>query len=167
MLDNIGKSKEEAKKVFELIFQRCVTAKWGSCSERDTLTKFIHPALVAFGWDVRDFNDMREEILAKPEGKGRLLDIVLYTKGKPYIGIEVKSLSYGPIIDETKENVRYLLRELLQKSRYLCVKYAVLTRFAETLIFDPETGNKLASFGFPQDHLGKFNVLWDYLSKPR
>ena len=166
MKDDISQLKDKARNQFEMIFQRCITTSWGDCSERDTITKFIHPMLEAMGWNILDFNDMREEVYAKPKGRDRHIDLVLYSKGKPYIGIEIKSLSYGSIKDETKDNVRYILHELLQKSQYLGVKYAILTRFAETLIFDPKTGNKLASFHSPDKHREKFDVLWKYLSKP-
>ena len=159
-------AKENAKKQIEIIYQRCVRTKWTQCSERDTITKFIHPLLKALGWNILDFNDMQEEVLAKPSGKDRHIDLVLRSKGKPYIGIEIKSLSKGPINDEAKDNVRYWIQELLEKSRYLEVKYAILTRFAETLILDPKSGKKLATFNYPYEYLEKFDDLWKYLSKP-
>lgn len=166
MKDNILKPKEKARKQFEVIFQRCIATTWGDCSEKDTITKFIHPMLKTLGWNILDFNEMREEVFAKPKWRDLHIDLVLYSKGKPYIGIEIKSLSYGSIKDETKDNVRHLLNELLQKSQYLDARYAILTRFAETLIFDPKTGNKLASFHSPDEHREKFDILWKYLSRP-
>lgn len=165
-MEAISQAKENAKKQIEVIYQRCVQTKWTECSEMDTITKFIHPPLKALGWNILDFNDMREEVSAKPSGKDRHIDLVLYSKRKPYIGMEIKSLRAGPINDETKDNVRYWVRELLEKSRYLGVKYAILTRFAETLILDPKSGKKLASFNYPHEHLEKFDDLWKYLSKP-
>ena len=158
--------KEKAKKQIEEICQRCYQTNWGNCSERDTSTKFICPLLEALGWNVLDFSDMQEEVLAKPSGKDRHIDVVLYSKGNPYIGIEIKNLSYGPINDDIKDNVRDLVERLLEKSRYLGVRYAILTRFNETLIFDSKTGNKLASFDHPNEYLEKFDDLWKYLSKP-
>lgn len=166
MMEPIAQSKENAKKRIEVICQRCVQTKWRECSERDTSTKFIHPLLEALGWNIVNPNDMREEVPAKPSGKDRHIDLVLYSKGKPHIGIEIKSLSYGHINDESKDAIRYWTRELLEKSRFLGVKYAVLTRFAETVIRDSKTGNTLASFNYPYEYVDKFDDLWKYLSKP-
>ena len=128
----------------------------------DTITKLIHPLLKALGWNILDFDDVQEEVFAKPSGKDRHIDLVLYSKGKPYIGMEIKSLSKGPVNKEAKD---YLIQDLLEKSRYLGVRYAVLTRFVETLILDPKSGKRLASFNY-LDYLEKFDDLWKYLSKP-
>ena len=167
MTQNVSQSKENAKKQIEILYQRCTQTKWGDCSERDTSTKFIHPLLTALGWNILEVNEMREEVLAKPRGKDRHIDLVLYLKGKPHIGIEIKSLGWGSITDEAKDAVRYWTQELLEKSRYLGVKYAVLTRFIETTIHDVGTGKRVASFGYPNEYLEKFDYLWNYLSKPR
>ena len=109
---------------------------------------------------------MREEVSAKPSGKDRHIDLVLYSRGKPYIGMEIKSLSYGPVNDETKDAVKYWIQELLRKSRYLGARYAVLTRFNETIILDSKTGSKMASFNYAFEHLEKIDELWKYLAKP-
>lgn len=167
MFQDDKKVKENAKKIFEKIFQRCIRTKYGNCSEGDTITKFIHPLLKAFGWDILDFNDMREEVFVKPEGKERHIDLVLYINEKPYIGMEIKSLSYGSIVDDSKEYVQILIKELREKSGHLDVQYAILARFCETIIFDPKTGKKIASFNSPSEHREKFEELWKYLSKPK
>jgi len=164
--EDISQSKEEARKQIEAICQRCAETKWGECSERDTLTKFVHPMLGILGWNILDFNDMREEVLSKPSGKDRHIDLVLFSNAKPYIGMEIKSLSYGPVNDETKDAVRYYIQELLEKSRYLGAEYAILTRFNETIVFDSETGDKLATFNYAYEHLEKFDELWKHLAKP-
>jgi len=122
--------------------------------------------LKALGWNILDLNEMREEVLAQPGGKDRHIDLVLYSKGKPYIGMEIKGLSKGPINEESKEAVQYWIQKLLEKSRYLNVKYAVLTRFIETIILDPKSAKKLASFNYLNQHIEKFDDLWKYLSKP-
>ena len=159
-------AEEKAKKQIKVLYKRCAQTRWKECSEMDTITKFIHPLLEALGWNIQDFNDMQEEVFAKPIGKDRHIDLVLFSKGKPYMGMEIKSLSAGPVNDETKDDVRYWIQELLEKSRYLGVKYAILTRFAETLILDPKSGKKLASFSYPYEYINKFDDLWKYLSKP-
>lgn len=157
-------AEKEAKRELEVILQRCYQTKWTECSEKDTITKFIHPLLKALGWNILDFNEVREEVFAKPSGRERHIDVVLYSKGKPYVGIEIKSLSKGPINKEAK--VQYWVQRLLEKSRFLKVKHAVLTRFYETLIFDSQTGNILVAFNRPDEYLEKFDDLRKYLSKP-
>ncbi|MEM3565932.1 MAG: hypothetical protein QXK18_03550 [Candidatus Bathyarchaeia archaeon] len=161
----------KAKEKFEKLYDRCVNTKWSSCSEQDTLTKFIHPLLEALGWNICDFDDMREEVLAKLEGRDRHIDIVLYFRRNPYIGIEVKGLSFGSILHEAENRVNerceYLFGDLLQKSKFLKVKYAVLTRFAETIIFDPSTSEAIATFRSLNEHIEKFDILWNLLSKPK
>lgn len=161
----------KAKEKFKKLYDRCVNTKWSSCSEQDTLTKFIHPMLEALDWNIYDFNDMREEVLAKPEGRDRHIDIVLYFMGKPYIGIEVKALSFGSILHETENRVNerceYLLDDLLQKSNFLKVKYAVLTRSLETIIFNPSTSETIATFRSPNEYIEKFYILRNLLSKPK
>jgi len=165
-LETISQAKEKAKKQIEVLCRRCQETRWTSTPERDTTTKFIHPLLEALGWNIRDLNEMREEVSAKPSGKDRRIDLVLYLKREPYIGMEIKGLSWGPVNDDSKETVQYWIQKLLEKSRYLNVEYAVLTRFLETLVFDPKSGKKLASFNYLNQHIEKFDDLWKYLSKP-
>jgi hypothetical protein len=164
------KSIEEGRKEFEIVLQRYIDAKLGDISEQDTLTKFIHPALEAFGWDILDFNEVREEVFVKTEGKENHIDIVLYSEAKPYIGMEIKKIPFGNILDRASDNVKesvaYLLEDLSRKSRKLNVKYAVLTRFKETLVVEPNTMATVATFRSQQEHLEKFQVLWKILSKP-
>jgi hypothetical protein len=168
--DNLG-SMRQAREEFEKLYNRCANTKWGDYSEQDTLTKFIHPMLSALGWDIYEFNDMREEVFAKPEGRDRHIDIVLYLRGKPHIGMEVKSISFGKILHETENRVnercKYLLDDLLQKSNFLKVKYAVLTRFFEAIILDPNAPEILAAFRSPFEYVEKFDALWALLSKPK
>ena len=165
-MEAILQTKEDAKKQISVLHQRCAETRWTRCSEMDTITKFIHPLLKALGWNILDFNEVREEVLAKPSGKDRHMDLVLYFKGRPYIGIEIKSLSKGPVDDKTKDAVRYWIQELLEKSRYLGVKYSVLTRFVETIILDPKSEEKIADFNYPWGYVEKFDDLWRYLSRP-
>jgi len=84
--------------------------------------------------------------------------------------MEVKSLSFGRILDESDRNIKesamYLIEDLQRKSVSLNVKYAVLTRFAETIVFTPKSMDKLAIFTSPRAHLDRFHILWRLLSKP-
>jgi len=166
-VEAISQSKENAKEQIDVLCKRCQETRWTSTREKDTITKLIHPMLKALGWNILDLNEMQEEVFAQPGGKDRHIDLVLYLQGKPYIGMEIKGLSKGPINQESKEAVQYWIQNLLEKSRYLNVKYAVLTRFIETLIFDPKSSKKLASFNYLYEYDEKFDDLWEYLSKPR
>ena len=106
-METISQAKENAKKQMKVLCRRCQETRWTSTSEKDTITKFIHPLLEALGWNIRDLNEMREEVFAKPSGKDRHIDLVLYLKGEPYIGMEIKGLSGGPVNEDSKETVQY------------------------------------------------------------
>jgi len=162
---------DKAKKELEPLVKRCNYWSWKYFTETDTITKFIHPMLSALGWDILNFNEMREEV-ACGESSMNHVDIVLYLKepnayalAPTHTVIEVKSLSYGSIGDEAKASFNYLKDELLKKASYFDSKYAVLTRFAETLVFDTETGGKEAYLKH-NEYLDKIDVLWKFLSKP-
>lgn len=160
-----------AKKELDPLVQRCNNEAWGYWSEADTKTKLIHPMLSALGWDTLNFNEVREEVACR-ESSLKRADIVLYL-GVPnalalaptHAVIEVKSLSYGSIGDEAKTSFNNIKKKLLVQARYFESKYAVLTRFAETLIFDTDTGERQAHLKH-NEYLDKIDVLWRYLSKP-
>jgi len=105
---------------------------------------------------------VQEEVLEKTEGKENHIDIVLYCNNYPHVEMEVKSLSFGKILDESdcnnKESVLYLVTDLQRKSTSLGSKYAVLTRFAETVIFDTKTMDKIAIFSSPRMRFERFHI---------
>jgi len=131
-------------------------ARVGDYSEQDTATKFIKPLIEALGWDVLSIEEMREEVYIG--SKERFMDCVLYLQGKPYIAFEFKSMGVGTIRNQVDVN------ELINNSKILGARYAVLTRFYETVIYDVETGEELEDFA-PHDYLDKFDNLWEHLSK--
>jgi hypothetical protein len=126
--------------------------------------------VAALGWNLLDFDQVREEVLVITDQKEKHMDLVLYSENKPYVGIEVKSLSYGSILNQAedgiKESVAHLIEDLLTKSKRLNVKYGVLTRFAETIIVDPKTADIIAIFRSPREHLERFDTIRKLLSKP-
>jgi hypothetical protein len=159
---------EKARKDFEAIYHRADNLAWTRMSEQDTLTKFIHPLLTALGWDVLNFDEVREEVHVKTGAKDNHMDLVLYLNKSPCVGIEVKSIAYGNLLDDAGihigENVRHLLKDLEIKSKQLNVKYAVLTRFVDTLVFQGDSMTQVAAF-CRLEHILKFDVLWKLLSK--
>lgn len=161
---------EKARKDFESIYQRCMDLPWTRMSEQDTLTKLIRPMLKTLGWNILDFGEVREEVFVKTGTKDNFIDLVTYWKERPYVGIEVKPISFGHLLDDAGEhigeNVAYLLEGLESKSRKLNVKYTVLTRFAETLVFEADSMSQVAVFSTPIEHCEKFSILWTLLSKP-
>ena len=131
-------------------------ARVGDYSEQDTATKFIKPLVEALGWDVLSIEEMREEVYVG--SKEKFMDCVLYSQGKPYIVFEFKSMGVGTLRNKVD------LNELINNSKVLGAKYAVLTRFYETVIYDVETSEELEDFA-PYNYLDKFDTLWKYLSK--
>ena len=123
--------------------------------EQDTATKFVKPMIEALGWNMLSMREVREEVSF---GEKRI-DCVLYSEGKPYVVFEFKSFKSGSL---HKVDVS----EFIKNAAALGAKYAVLTRFRETIIYDSETGKQIEYFAEPRDYVGKFDVLWKYLSRP-
>ena len=132
-------------------------------TEQDTSTKFIMPLLEALGWDIYDFNEVREKgYLDSSDQKKGLPDCVLFINDKPYVVIESKPMRFGNI---DKEGIT---RKILQEAKDLDAKYAVITSFAKTKIYDSKTGSEQASFdliGSVCEYETKFGELWKFLSK--
>ena len=77
-----------------------------SHDEEGTIQDFIYPLLEALGWNL--VTDLKTEV--------NRIDLVLYSENRPYIGIEAKSLSYGPL-EETKRGVGFNRERLLKNCR--------------------------------------------------
>jgi hypothetical protein len=169
----LTEKQEEAKRKIQPLIKKCNLSTWKYFSEADTITKFIHPLISALGWNISDFNELREEVACGDTNKERFADIVLYlTEPNAYSKaqrthavIEVKSLSYGPIGDVAKSNYNYLKDDLLQKARYFDSTYAILTRFIETVVFNVKTGEEETLLKHIE-YLDKIDILWKFLSKP-
>jgi hypothetical protein len=154
-------SREATKKKIEQLFERysesyvestgVIGARARDYSEQDTATKFIKPLIEALGWNLLNMNEVREEV--------EHCDCVLYFEEKPYIIFEFKPLDFASLR-------RVDFSGLLDKSKALGAKYAVVTRFKETIIYESETRIEAEYFPLPDDYLNKFDALWKYLSKP-
>ena len=116
--------------------------------EDSTIREFIYPLLEALGWNLA--TDLKREV--------NNIDCVLYLDNRPYIGIEVKSLSYG-VLDEKKDNVIFNRNRLLENCRNIGIKWAVLSRYMETIIYDVKNGEKIAFFGHPNEYIDKLKNL--------
>jgi len=87
-----------------------------------------------------------------------------YALAPTHAVIEVKSMSNGPV-DEARASFDGVKERLLEQARYFGSRYAVLTRFVETIVFDTYTGEKLAYLD-RNEYLDNIDVLWRYISKP-
>lgn len=123
-------------------------------NEKSTIRGFMYPFLEALGWNLT--TDLKREV--------NNIDCVLYLDDKPYIGIEVKALSCG-VLDEKKDSVIFNRNRLLENCRNIGVKWAVLSRFVETIIYDVKNGEKIAFFTYPNEYIDKLKNL-KILQKP-
>ena len=139
-------------------------------TEQDTITNFILPFLEALGWNIFNVYEVKQR--GYPQNFRRALppeerplnfpDCIILLNGSPHIVIEFKGLNYG-----TVDRYETVVKKLLEKAEYLGFKYAVLTRFAETVVYDGANGNQLIRFSNPKEYLSKFEELWQYLSKEK
>ena len=127
-------------------------------SEADTATKFIRPLLEALGWDTGSIDEVREEVSTD---SGLIADCVLYVNNQPYAIIEYKKLVSGSVEkDDT-------FAKIMEAASQLGAKYAVLTRFSETKVYDLGDAFEVANFevGAESEYETKFEDLWRLLSK--
>lgn len=119
-----------------------------SQDEESTIQSFIYALLEALGWNLA--TDLKREV--------NNIDCVLYSENKPHIGIEAKSLSYG-VLDEKKDNVVFNRNRLLENCRNIGAKWAVLSRYKETIIYEVKTGEKIAFFNHPNEYIDNLSDL--------
>jgi len=150
-------SKKKIKRLFERYTKSYVESKVSAreFSEQDTATKFIKPLMEALGWNVLSMQEVREEVYFNE----KFIDCVLYSEGISHVVFEFKSLGFGVLRNKVD------VSELIKNAKALGAKYAVITRFRETIIYNPETGEEIEYF-VPTDYIDKFDILWKYLSKP-
>ncbi len=137
-------------------------------TEQDTITNFILPFLEALGWNIYDVNEVKQG--GYPVNFRRTIpiesramdkpDCVISLKGKPYMVLEFKRLNYGTI-----DRYASVVEDVKTKAEYLETKYAVLTRFTETVVYKGTNGRCLIKFNNPLEYLDRFEELWQYLSK--
>jgi len=137
-------------------------------TEQDTITNFILPFLEALGWNIYDVNEVKQGgypinfRMAIPV-EGRAIDkpdCVISLKGKPYMILEFKKLNYGTI-----DRYESIVEDVKTKAEYLKTKYAILTRFTETVVYGGTNGKRLIKFNNLSEYLDRFEELWQYLSK--
>ena len=138
----------EAKKRIGEINEKWYRTAAKDHDEESTIREFIYPLLEALGWNLA--TDLKREV--------NNIDCVLYLKNKPYIGIEVKSLSYG-VLDEKKDSVIFNRNRLLENCHNIGAKWAVLSRYVETIVYDVKNGEEIAFFGHPNEYIDKLKKL--------
>lgn len=156
---------DKLKKNLELLLKRYLETQlpFYDYSEQDTATKFIKPLLEILGWDTQDIFEVKEQVKVEiNDEQSKFADCVLYYDRKPYIVLEIKNLGYGNL-PRSLDNL--LVKSLLDQASKLNAKYAVLTRYWQTVIFDPKTGKELAYFDYPNEYVSNCESLWRYLSK--
>ncbi len=142
------------------------SGSWSAYSEQDTATKWIKPLLGFLGWDIYEINEVREGVLLNlSSGKQQFFDCVLYRQIdfgiiEPSIVLELKKLRSGWLRKHTNS-----VKKLINNAKETTAKYAVLTRFFETIIYDAKTGEEKAYFRGTNDYLRNFETLRTYLSK--
>ncbi len=155
--------KDLAKTKIRKLVQKWRDVKSEDFSERDTVTKFIRPLFEALDWDFENIEEVREEVSFPDAARTQRLDCVFYLKGKPFAVIEHKPLVGTGSVDKD-ENYEYVVTA----AGKLGAKYAVVTRFHETVIisldnFDEQSFKVLGK----SDYEEKFDDLWNTLSNPR
>ena len=138
----------EAKKRIGEINEKWYRTAAKDHDEESTIREFIYPLLEALGWNLA--TDLKREV--------NNIDCVPYLKNKPYIGIEVKSLSYG-VLDEKKDSVIFNRNRLLENCHNIGAKWAVLSRYVETIVYDVKNGEEIAFFGHPNEYIDKLKKL--------
>jgi len=126
--------------------------------EESTKIHFIYPLFEALGWNLT--TDMKKEI--------NRIDCVLYWNNKPYIGVEAKSLRTRLIEEDTekeKYNTTFNKNRLLNNCRNIGIKWAVVTSYVETLVFDVENEKKVTFYKHPNEYEKRFYDL-KILKKP-
>ena len=158
--------KETSKQKIEQLFERW-NKNWARSfkvySEQDTATKWIKPLLSGLGWNIHDMDEVKEGVkLDLSSGEQRFFDCVLYTENKSYIVMEFKRVGIGYL-----HNRKSAIENLKSNAKQTEAKYAVFTRFYETIIYDTRTGQEKAYFRGSDGYLKSFEILWNYLANPK
>ena len=161
-------SKELSRNKIKELVEKYTHSKGEDFSEKDTIAHFILPLLESLGWNINDVHEVKQEgyprnLLKSIPIESRPMDFpdcVLSLKRNPYIVLEFKRLTYGTIDRDQRQ-----INKLLAKAEILNAKYAVLTRFTETIVYDAADGTELIRFSNPTEYLSRFEELWKYLSK--
>lgn len=161
-------TKELARSQVEKLVKKRIESSGRDFTEQDTITNFILPLLEALGWNIYDVNEVKQNGYPVSFRKAIPMesraidkpDCVVSSKGKPYMVLEFKRLNYGTI-----DRYETIVEDILTKAEYLKARYAVLTRFSETVVYDGSNGRRLAKFNSPSENIERFEELWQYLSK--
>ena len=158
--------KETSRRKLEELFERW-SENWQRSfrvyTEQDTATKWIKPLLRGLGWNIHDMDEVKEGVkLDLSSGEQRFFDCVLYTDNVPYTAMEFKRVGVGYL-----HNRKSAIKKLKLNAEQTGAKYAVFTRFYETIVYDARTGQEKAYFRGSDGYLKNFEALWNYLANPK
>lgn len=154
---------------FENTFQELVIRfknRSTKVSEKDGISKILLPLIEALGWNIYDFNEVREEV----SGKRATADCVLYFNNSPIIVWEFKRLNTTIEFPDktTPETIVESKLKGLDVSKELGAKYFVMSSFSQTVIWDVESGERIMGGLFSAINLNykqDYKTLWNILSK--
>jgi len=161
-------SKELARRKIEDLVKKFEQSVKYDFTEQDTITNFILPFLSALEWNIFDVYEVKQRgypvkyrwALPAEERPLDFPDCIILLNGSPHIVLEFKRLGYGSV-----DRYETIVTKLRKQAEDLNFKYAVLTSFARTVIYDGTSGKMLIRFENPEEYLSKFEELWKYLSK--
>lgn len=159
-------SKQKIQQLVEDFWKKSGT--YSAYTEQDTATKCIKPLLEYLGWNLYDLKEVKEGVkIDLRSSEQRFFDCVLYYQTdfdriKEYIVIEFKRLGAGFL-----QNKPAAIKKLVGNAKETNAKYAVLTRFDETIIYDAKQGEEKVYFRSPNDYISEFEALWSYLANPK
>lgn len=162
-------SKDDSLNRIEFLITKYANVRGSDYTEKDTITNFILPFIEALGWNIYDVHEVKQDgyplaFRKALPSESRPLDhpdCTISVNGNPHIVLEFKRLTSGGAIDRYEQTIA----DLLNKGMGLNAEYAVLTSFAETVIYDVSSQKRLLRFDSPVEYSLKFEDIWNVLSK--
>ncbi|MDH5374773.1 MAG: hypothetical protein OEZ21_00865 [Candidatus Bathyarchaeota archaeon] len=162
-------SKDTSQNKIRFLIDKYTKVAGRDYTEQDTITNFIMPFIEALGWDIFNVHEVKQqgypvEFRKALPSENRPLDhpdCTISVNGNPHIVWEFKRLTSGGAIDRHERTIT----DLLSKGTGLNAKYAVLTSFAEAVVFDVSSQKRLFRIDSPVEYFLKFEDIWNHLSK--
>ncbi|MCD6461347.1 MAG: N-6 DNA methylase, partial [Thermoplasmata archaeon] len=132
--------------------------RMGDISEADVRANYIDPLFEILGWDIHNVDEYNREHYVRERG---FADIALLIKNKPVAFVEAKR--FGSIPDVNREEKDWIIeeRQVLNYAadRKRKIKWAILTNFERTRVFNALNGKLVLSFETVFDYLDRFEQL--------
>ncbi len=127
-------------------------------SEADVRAVFIDRLFSILGWNISDPDEYTRERYVRGAG---FADIALILEGKPVAFVEAKRFGAIPYVDREEkdwiEEERQVLNYAASPERK--IKWAILTNFEKTRVFNALNGKLVLFFEAPFEYLDKFKHL--------